>query len=447
MKRILSTFLALLFATIAFGADAANDFIFTQRKTDNSGNIQRNIPATGAATSAATFRSTLGIPGLTDNNTFSGTNSFTGGGTFTAPFSPVPTAMPALAVDVTKAVNTYSATGDVTFTYSATPAAGTRTLVRITADSSARTITIPSTWSLIRGANITSLAVPANTTLEVLLQYVTSPSARWEIIGDPAPTLAISGGGTGATTGYGAYDAISGPETSVSIVANSAAIGGAATNKVTLGAGTINSFDSVASGIQRWIRFTGAGTLTYNASSMILPGAVNLTYASGDVALVVSLGSGNWVLYQYQPALSIAPAIICIACDFLSGTPAAATTYWNGRGTGLAWSGLTNQGRYRYPVPYNGTIIGVQYAYNAGGSADNTHAVTVDAWYDNTSSACTSNFFMQAAATTGTIVTTNQLAVTANHYIEGRVKYATGFTGPTGVSMTVFIYIRFAPTF
>lgn len=119
--------------------------------------------------------------------TTTGVNSFTGNDLT------VYTAMPALAVDVTKAGNSYSATGSVVFTYSnSTPAAGSSTLLRITADSGGPyTITIPTTWSLARGGNITTLAVPASTVLQVRLQYL---SSRWEIIGDPV-----------ATTGTGSY--------------------------------------------------------------------------------------------------------------------------------------------------------------------------------------------------------------------------------------------------
>lgn len=99
-------------------------------------------------------------------------------------------AMGATAVDVTRSLNTYSATSNATLTYSATPEAGTITNLRITADGTDRTITIPSTYSLARGGNITTLLVPASTTLQVRLQYL---SSRWEIFGDPVDSV-----GTGA---------------------------------------------------------------------------------------------------------------------------------------------------------------------------------------------------------------------------------------------------------
>jgi hypothetical protein len=84
-------------------------------------------------------------------------------------------------------------------------------------------------------------------------------------------------------------------------------IGAAASNYVIItGTTTITAFDSIAQGAMRWLRFTGILTLTYNATSLILPGAANITTAAGDMALAVSEGSGNWRLLDYIPAAGIA---------------------------------------------------------------------------------------------------------------------------------------------
>jgi hypothetical protein len=99
------------------------------------------------------------------------------------------TAMAALAIDVTKFVNTKSISADSTMTFSnATPTAGTRTEVRVTTDSTARTLTIPSSWSYARNALITSILIPANSTLSLIFDYVSAPSSRWEVYGDPVET-------------------------------------------------------------------------------------------------------------------------------------------------------------------------------------------------------------------------------------------------------------------
>lgn len=68
------------------------------------------------------------------------------------------------------------------------------------------------------------------------------------------------------------------------------------------GTTTITAFGTLTAGIVRTIRFTGALTLTYNATSLILPGGVNITTANGDVGRFVSLGSGNWQCVSYQRA-------------------------------------------------------------------------------------------------------------------------------------------------
>jgi hypothetical protein len=68
------------------------------------------------------------------------------------------------------------------------------------------------------------------------------------------------------------------------------------------GTTTITAFGTVSAGIRKYIKFDGALTLTHNGTSLILPGAANITTAAGDVALMESLGSGNWRCLYYQRA-------------------------------------------------------------------------------------------------------------------------------------------------
>lgn len=68
------------------------------------------------------------------------------------------------------------------------------------------------------------------------------------------------------------------------------------------GTTTINGFGTVAAGSKFLIKFTGAGTITYNATSLILPGSASITRASGDVGGFESLGSGNWQCLFYYKA-------------------------------------------------------------------------------------------------------------------------------------------------
>lgn len=82
--------------------------------------------------------------------------------------------------------------------------------------------------------------------------------------------------------------------------ATSTPIGAAPSKNIAVsGTTTITSFDTVNKGIRKWVTFTGALTLTYNASSLILPGARNITTVAGDVGNFVSLGGGNWRCDSY----------------------------------------------------------------------------------------------------------------------------------------------------
>lgn len=78
-------------------------------------------------------------------------------------------------------------------------------------------------------------------------------------------------------------------------------IGSATGNCVDVtGTVTITALGTVQAGTIRIVRFTGALILTYNATSLILPTAANITTANGDCAIFESLGSGNWKCVMYQ---------------------------------------------------------------------------------------------------------------------------------------------------
>jgi microcystin-dependent protein len=75
------------------------------------------------------------------------------------------------------------------------------------------------------------------------------------------------------------------------------------------GTSTISSFGTVRAGIEKVLTFEGALTLTYNSTSLILPGGANILTAAGDVATFYSEGSGNWRCTSYQHATaSFVPA-------------------------------------------------------------------------------------------------------------------------------------------
>jgi len=57
-----------------------------------------------------------------------------------------------------------------------------------------------------------------------------------------------------------------------------------------------------------FVRFTGILTLSYNATSLILPTSANITTAAGDTAIIEDLGSNNWKVVNYS-RLSGAPLV------------------------------------------------------------------------------------------------------------------------------------------
>ncbi len=68
------------------------------------------------------------------------------------------------------------------------------------------------------------------------------------------------------------------------------------------GSTTITGFGTVGAGTHRTVRFAGVLILTHNGTSLILPGAANITTAADDTMEAYSLGSGNWIVTSYMRA-------------------------------------------------------------------------------------------------------------------------------------------------
>lgn len=102
------------------------------------------------------------------------------------------------------------------------------------------------------------------------------------------------------------------------------------------GTATITSFGGSATpGTMHVLKFTGIATLTHNATSLILPGGLNITTAANDIAFAMYLGSSNWQVLNYSPATGAAvsnPALplgTIIYGDFM--TAPAKTVLANGQ--------------------------------------------------------------------------------------------------------------------
>ena len=68
------------------------------------------------------------------------------------------------------------------------------------------------------------------------------------------------------------------------------------------GTSTITAFGTLPYGARRRCKFAASLTLTYNATSLILPTLANIVTTAGDVASMFSLGDGNWDCLVYAPA-------------------------------------------------------------------------------------------------------------------------------------------------
>jgi hypothetical protein len=114
-------------------------------------------------------------------------------------------------------------------------------------------------------------------------------------------------GSTTAGKNLTVYGTINQAKGSNIVSATTTDIGAATGNFVDVtGTTTITGFGTVQAGTLRYVRFTGVLTLTYNATSLILPGSANILTAAGDRATFVSLGSGNWLCLEYLKASGLA---------------------------------------------------------------------------------------------------------------------------------------------
>ena len=128
-------------------------------------------------------------------------------------------------------------------------------------------------WSTTEGSNLPIGSTVVSTNLDDNLRMIQ------KVVRDlSAPTTLAAG----ATTDLGSKD-----ETFITLTGTAA---------------TITALGTVSAGIYKWVVANAAHVFTHNGTSLILPAAANITAASGDVGLFVSLGSGNWKCLSYTKA-------------------------------------------------------------------------------------------------------------------------------------------------
>lgn len=121
------------------------------------------------------------------------------------------------------------------------------------------------------------------------------------------------------------------------------------------GTTTITGLGTVSAGIYKVVTFSGALTLTHNATSLILPGAANISTVAGHTAIFLSLGSGNWRCMAYQGiGVVVAPSFLNSWVNY--GSPYVTAGYWKDVDgiihlQGLIKSGTTTSGTPLFALP------------------------------------------------------------------------------------------------
>jgi hypothetical protein len=187
------------------------------------------------------------------------------------------------------------------------------------------------------------------------------------------------------------------------------------------GTTTITSFGATCQqGQWKRVQFTGILTLTYNATSMILPTGASITTIAGDTLDAVYLGSGNWIVSNYQRVTGVPPGAASLGgtdqtlsgganvASHSIGTVSSGTTTIDCGTSPLQY--MTNGGASTVAAPShdgscmilvtNGasagtlTFSGFTVGGNTGDALDttNTHVFTISIWRIN----ATSSYFLKA---------------------------------------------------
>ena len=156
-------------------------------------------------------------------------------------------------------------------------------------------------------------------------------NSAWVDLGTMIGAVGVSNGGTGASTVIGATDALSTKGSNIAS-AGTTNIASATGRYVNItGTATITALGTATAGVLRILNLNGA-TLTHNATSLILPGGVNIVSTAGDMAIMVSEGSGNWRCVSYQSVAGVVPIItpwVSYTPTFTGfGTVSGVDCYW-----------------------------------------------------------------------------------------------------------------------
>ena len=182
-------------------------------------------------------------------------------------------------------------------------------------------------YTVVAGDQGKFLDVTGTTTITLLAAATAGASFALAIINNGTGVVAVDG--NGAETINGSATITLNPGESIILTCNAtlwigvktkteevkgADIASATTTDIGVATGefvditgttTITGFGTISAGVKRTLQFDGSLTLTYNATSMILPGNADIVTQAGDVAEFISLGSGNWLCTNYENHYSV----------------------------------------------------------------------------------------------------------------------------------------------
>lgn len=229
--------------------------------------------------------------------------------------------------------------------------------------------------------------------------------------GDPART-AFGKANDNFTENYDAIERLQAKGTDIAS-ATTTDIGAATGDFVHVtGTTTITGLGTITAGRKRIVRFAGILTLTYNATSLILPTGANITTAANDVAVFVSEGSGNWRCIEYTKADGTALILPSLA-SYVANAGIVATSDSFQTAISKLDGNITNEG-IAYQEAGNLLSDNFNRANSASLGANWTQTGTTFSIVSNA---------MQSSSASGSIIFTNKASYTAigNSNIENSI--------------------------
>ncbi len=164
---------------------------------------------------------------------------------------------------------------------------------------------------------------------------------------------------------------------------------------ITGAAGPITAITSRTAGQRVTFIFTGAPTITHNATSLILPGGRDIAVVAGMVLTFVSLGAGNWQLLSTSRAVDLRlPSQATGDLAYFNGTN------WIRVAIGTASQRLSvNAGA---TAPEWATVAAGDLSYVEAALAADVSMAVANTWYDGPSVALTAGTWLLAGHITYT---------------------------------------------